>query len=801
MKNTLKYSVLAALAAALFLFSGCQVEKLDTDQFSDRNVTLAAIAPNPVMRGAQLRIVGSNLQNVSAVKFAGDVSVTSIETVASGARSEIRVTVPLEGPEVGPVSVVTLGGETISTRFDLTYTEPITVESVSPEVALSGDVITIKGEYLNNVKEVIFGDIYITEFVSQSRHELQVELPHGAVTGYVVVGDVDELVDKNTIPNLIYSPNELIVGDPTVVKAPKATYKAGDVIYVEGEHLDMIETITLPGVSDWVVFVVGLDKTMIAFDLPAAAGDGEIVLTSFAGKDFVAGEIETVSVSDVAIRTLAEDGRYKAGCEVEITGNDLDLVTKVDFVNAAASWFYQDGSIFATLPAEAKDGSVTLTLDSGKQAWTDEIEVVKPVITAYDGPDAVAGETMLGIGGDDLDLVVSAKIGTKEQGFFDCPFTYIVDPVQGVLNLGVEVPREAYTAPITLTAANGYETQTGTINVSYNEAVTIFFDQESYAMSKPITITGENLLKIDEIYIKGNKVTNYLLRADDAMAFNLPDGVGPGVYRLGITLLSGQTLTWSVPFAVTAPYTETFIFEGYADLGNWSNQPYFGGDGELGELGVKVGDQIRIYYKPWADWWQFQIFGGHWEGMTFPEVGGGNTVSADNTDPGAEYFTFEVTEANVGILASAPQGWGGSLLTQGEGVAITGVSLVQFGETEKVIWEGSEDLADWSNQPYLGAEGILAEEGLQVGSTVRIYFSTYKEDWQMQVFGGHWEGLSFPELGGGNEVKPSTYDASAGYFEFEVTADKYVPLTSIQGWGGSVVVQGAGVIVTKLTIQ
>ena len=68
-------------------------------------LSVAAIAPNPVMRGGVLRIVGSNLENVKEVKFAGDVTVTDIEVVEKGTHSEIRVTVPVYGPEVGKVVV------------------------------------------------------------------------------------------------------------------------------------------------------------------------------------------------------------------------------------------------------------------------------------------------------------------------------------------------------------------------------------------------------------------------------------------------------------------------------------------------------------------------------------------------------------------------------------------------------------------------------------------------------------------------------------------------------------------------
>ena len=81
MKNSFRYSIVAVLFA-LIILPGCQQKELDTDQFSD-GVALSAIAPNPLMRGGALRIIGSNLYRVKEVRFAGDVSVTEFESVTA----------------------------------------------------------------------------------------------------------------------------------------------------------------------------------------------------------------------------------------------------------------------------------------------------------------------------------------------------------------------------------------------------------------------------------------------------------------------------------------------------------------------------------------------------------------------------------------------------------------------------------------------------------------------------------------------------------------------------------------------
>ena len=792
MKNILKFSVLAVSCVVMSLFSGC-TSPIDTDQFADTSITLAAVQPNPVMRGGELSIVGSNLENVTEVRFAGGVTVTSIKTVTTGRKSEIRLTVPLEGPEVGPVTIVARNGQTASTKADLTFTEPISIDGVTPEVALSGDIITVTGEYLNLVQEVILGgDVYVTGFSAQSRHELQFVLPANAVTGYLILADVNEMVDENTIPNKIYSPEELQVGDPTVKKAAKATYKAGDQIKVEGEHLDMIEQISLTGVNE-VDFAVSEDGTSILFNLPAAASDGDILLKSFAGKEFDAGEIETVFIADVVIQSMAEDGRYKAGAPVEITGEDLDLVTAVNFTGAEASWYYDSGKIITEVPAAAQDGSVTLTLGSGKEFYSDPIEVVKPVIEAYDGPDAVAGVTVIGIGGADLDLVVSAKMGTKEKGFVECPFTFIVDPQEGTLSVGVEIPRDAYTSPITLAAANGYEVSTGDIIVSYDEAITVYFDAPAYGLGNNIKISGANLLLVEQIYIKGKKVTNYALRADDAMSFGIPENIGPGVYRLNLVLTDGTEMTWPVPFEITAPFTETFIWEGYHDLAGWGANLEAGPEDGFVKAGLQEGDLVRVYYTTYNDWWQFKLQDGHWAAINLEILGGGNTVCTDNAPSGTQYFSFEVDAAILAQLTTVGQGWGYSFVINGEGAIITGISMIHFGaaSVEDVLWEGYVDMAGWSAQPYLGPHDYMSTHEVPEGSVVRFYITPLAEEFQMQIFDGNWKG----------QITTANQDnVQNGIFEIELTQALINQLTGLESWGGLFVVQGDGCAVTQLSV-
>ena len=799
MKKLLKYAFMAALCLSAVSLTGCKHEEYDTDQYAGA-VALSAVAPNPVMRGGELRILGTNLENVSEVRFAGGVTVNNFTVTKSGDHGELRVMVPLEGPVVGKVSIVTKDGTVLESFADLEFTEPIELDSFAPAEVLSGDVVTVKGEYLNNVQEVILGGVYVTEFLSKDRHELKFVVPYDAVTGYVIVGDVNEIADPNTIPNQIYSATELVVGDPTVDKAAKATYKRGDVITVTGAHLDMIQKVDLVGAAD-VDFSVAEDGKSLSFTLPASATDGEVTLTSYAGKAFSAGEIETVTVADLAIKSLAEDGRYKAGSEVEISGSDLDLVSKVDFVNAGASFYLSGGKIVATVPAAAKDGSVTVTLESGKQAYTPEIEVVKPLVSGVDKTMAVAGGDQVVVSGSDLDLVTGITIGDKDHSFIPCEFT-----VQSPSEIVVAIPSSAYTGVLTLTADNGYQAMTETIEVEYDEVVFISFDQPSYALGKKITVVGSNLLKIEQIFIKGKKVVDYQLHEDGAMSFSLPEDLtSPGIYRLDLVLTDGSNLTWPAPFEVTAPFTETFIWEGSRETGDYANNLELGTEDDWVNAGLAVGDIVHVYFQAAnPNEWSMQLFTGHWAGMSmlFPGMDNPNQFNQDRNPDAVSngYVAFEVTE-EIYNLFTEKAWWGSALIVQGKYLTVTGISFLHFGLTETVVWEGpGSHTGDYDVNQELGGEDDWVNAGLYEGAEVRIYFTPDDwNDWSIQIFDGHWNGMGYVTPNGVQWNVENTPEAqSKGYVSFIAEGDAYKALTTKAWWGYAIILQGKNMVFNKI---
>ena len=185
--SNLKVWLLSCLVA--LGFAACDNDNLDTQQYKG-GVSLNVYGPQPVMRGGTLRFLGSNLDQVTQVIIPGVEPITDIEVRQSGAHSEILVQVPVDGPEVGYVTLVTANGTEIVTQTQLTYEEPIVFEGFSPATAMPGEVITITGDYLNLIHEVIFADevaVPEAEFISHSRYQIEVVVPDAAQTGQIIL--------------------------------------------------------------------------------------------------------------------------------------------------------------------------------------------------------------------------------------------------------------------------------------------------------------------------------------------------------------------------------------------------------------------------------------------------------------------------------------------------------------------------------------------------------------------------------------------------------------------------------------
>lgn len=726
------YKFAALLSVCMAAVAGCTPE-LNTDQYSDDSVTFAAFAPNPVARGGALRITGSNLQRVTEVNIPGVEPITNIEVVSEGKLSEIRVIVPVDGPEIGKISIIAEGRK-YESFGELTYSEPIFFTDFSPKNAMPGQEITLKGDYLNNIKVIQFeGGAVVKEFVSQSRYELKVIVPSNAITGKVIIGDVDE--DNNpdgAVSNLFYSEDELVIGKPTVTSAKRGELKAGDEVTVKGQYLDMIKSLSFDGVD--ADFTVAEDGKSLTAALPETAGDGEIVLVSYAGDEFGAGDYTTRVPSDLAISPKTV---YKAGLEAVVTGKDLDLVTGADLSGTALEFTYADGNIAFAIPEKAVDGAVTFALANGKTVSTDAIGLVRPAITSMTPAELYAGEQDIVVIGTDLDLVATVTLGGK-------PAEFICDDEN---TLTVVTSLTSVTGKVALTLANGVTvTSEDEITVKYRSKVIVTGMPASEHIGQEVVLTGSNFALVENIFIGEAKVTKYSLRTDTEVRFLMPWNKA-GMYNITFNLFDGDVETVATPIEVGLELDIKTIWEGSSYV-TWNG-------GAVADLSwgrydwsaVKPGTVLTAYFEVVDEGAAIRFGNGSWSALpttkTFSNSDGeGNlAVGKDVTFTAVKLTAQDLTELQTN----------GGLVVCGTGYKISSITLTTEISQETTVWEGNLTIT-WG----VGGRVIIpasAFEGRAAGSQINFYFDQIDSTWgQAQINYADWTGLTFEEIGGNTLV-------------------------------------------------
>ena len=791
MKNIFRYSILLALCSFVGLVS-CTREEISTDQFSDDAVVFGAFAPNPVVRGAELRIMGSNLDKIVEVQIPGSEPITEIEVVSSGRVSEIRVVTPAAGAEdasvTGPVVITDNAGNTYQSMAELTFTEGIVLDSFSPANAMPGDEVTVKGDYLYNVQQIVLNNgVYVTgdQITAKSRRELKFIVPSNAVTGPVTIGDVDENNNpEGLIPNNVPSKEELVIGDPTVKAADRGAVKAGDQITVTGEYLNMIAGANFGGVA--VDYTVAEDGKSLVAALPATAVDGDFVLVSYAGKEFNAGAYTTVVPTNVAI---AAESRYKAGLKAVVTGKDLDLVTGAALAGTALEYAFADNKITFSIPAAAVDGTVVLSLANGKTVETEAIELVKPVITELTPLELFAGDESITVKGSDLDLVVAAALGGREEE---------IEVAADGKSIKVATTVSSVSGKIALSLANGVVVESAdAVKVNYHSLVIVTEMPAMQHIGQEVVLKGSNFSLVENIFIGETKVTQYSLRTDEEVRFLMPWNK-VGMYNIEFHLFSGDVETVAAQIEVGLELDIKTIWEGEAAL-NWSGMSDLSWGGYDWST-VKPGTVLTAYFNldEAQTYWQVRFGNGSWASIPSgleAAPGEGNIPMT----PGTTYYAIKLTAADIDMLVNQ-----GGLVMTGANYTLTKLTLTSEISQEATIWEGEADPQGYAVNLELGGadNSDWRNANLQVGQTIKIYFNlTDPSAWSVQAFDAHWGGqIKFSDAVG-TQFNQSNWDGSLGYVSFVVDEAIQAALTSSAGWGASFILQGSGLIYTKITLQ
>lgn len=379
-------------------FTACDTNDVDTNQYKG-GISLNVFGPSPVLRGGELRFLGCGMDQVASVLIPGCDAITDIQLISA---EEIRVIVP-QTALPGYVTLMLRNGESIVTKTQLTYSEPVSIESFSPESVRPGDVLTIKGEYLNLMHQVIFAENVIvsdeviaeeetteatSKFLKHTRNEIQVRVPEEAQSGKIILSDGAE------IPNRLYSEVELQVVLPSVAEvADYNNIKPGATLAVTGENFDLVKEVRMEN-GEKVEFEFSAENKTLQFTLPANAVSGFIYVVPASGVQIPVVSIELAKPGNFSCAT----SDVAAGGQITIQGENLDLVSAVIFSGEVEGEIISQSpeQLVVSVPALAQSGSVTFKMTNGEQVSALNLTINQPchIVSSLED-DFEAGKEMI----------------------------------------------------------------------------------------------------------------------------------------------------------------------------------------------------------------------------------------------------------------------------------------------------------------------------------------------------------------------------------------------------------------------
>lgn len=613
------------LICSTFAFTSCDRDDLNTDQYGNE-ISVLSYGPNPVLRGGVLTFKGANLDQITEIDLPGAEAITSINVVTSGKNSEINIEVPAEKCEPGIVTLKTAKNGEIKTLTPITYIENLKFtgfyvgENKENLVGNVGDVLTIEGDYLNNITSVIFANgatMDAENFKSQTRYQIQLVIPAEAGEGRFQISDGN---------NYMYSEGALSINAPEIDAnnaIGKSLIKAGETEVLRGTSLDQIASIELNGATVEAADFKSQTASEITFVISSKVADGEITAVTKSGIRISFGEITTVVPSQL----VATPSPIKNGEEITISGKDMDLITGIAFPNAKESKLnkVETTKVTSTVPEDAQEGDITLSLDNGKTV-TVAYTLVKPTVTACTPAAITAGERTI-IKGTDLDLVASVTFpGDVEQ-------TVEKFAAQNANAIAVTVPAACAGTGFKLNLKNGTTINIDgqlSIKAATDPAIASVTPGEAIAGST-ITITGKNFQNIQNLYIGSYKVNRYTSRTNTEIVCQVPANAEVGTYKIVMEDPDGNkiegpefkvvpaekdiaTITTNMDnSAIKYPYNFT-----WDDTGRFRIMK-----ADLIKLGVKVGSKM-LFYKEAGATGQIQIKNANWGDIDSPADWDGN---------------------------------------------------------------------------------------------------------------------------------------------------------------------------------
>jgi hypothetical protein len=394
--------------------------------------------------GDPISIIGTNLDTVTSVKFAGGATSTSFIWQDTDL---LTVKVP-NGADTGKITVINPDGQATSSA-SLTILHAPSVLGFSPAYGRSGTSVKIVGSGFSGTTAVYFAGAP-AKFKTVDDNTITATVPSNAATGSVeiIVGrrmDADSGNDEFTV----------IATKPTLSGFSPDSGNVGDSVTITGSRF--IGPMTVKFGSKTATFVHVTSPTSLTAKVPAGTtGTVTIAVSNLAGTATKSG-YHVVDVSAVSPLSGARDVT-----RVTITGSNFTAngTPTVKFggttVSSADIFTISSTKITLRVPGGANTGAITVTTGSVTTGSPKTFTVIDPpTVTSYPAS---------GKKGSKITITGTNFVQVKSVTFHGAAASFkVVSPT----SITVTVPTKATTGSITVTTIAGSDTGGGVFTVTH----------------------------------------------------------------------------------------------------------------------------------------------------------------------------------------------------------------------------------------------------------------------------------------------------------------------------------------------
>jgi len=617
MKKFRNIFILFVVALVGVSLTSCNDEDLVTDPYSKSGVNLLAYGPSPILRNTEIRLTGTNMQKVDKVIFPGN-AIVERSAFNRCDNENIYCNVPDETVP-GHIRLVA-GNDTVVSIGTLVFEEPIEVTDVTPVTGLSaGDIISITGDYVYNIAEVIFtrsASVIAEDFEYVSRREIRVRVPLAAETGTITMNDGADWEYTFETPLEIVSASYL--------NLEPAAADFGQQIKIHGTNLHTVEQVLFAG-GVAAEFTVSEDNRTITATVPAECKSGAISLLLYSGDAL---QTDAFSVPTVVITGASQNKDLVAGDVVTLYGEHFDRIIEVTLPGGSAplsagEYTISGNTLTFTVPDYLVDGDVVVKQNSNITA-TYPLEIRKLAGVIWQGNEELSGWSSWGV------FNWSGDLWTKFQEAITGPGQMTVHFVATNSNPKFNFRMGDWSTPLSGLAG-------------------MYGDDGNIAPSADVT---------DLVFD---------ITAEEAAQMFGDGGMGMVIWGDGIKLQYVKFI---------AAGAEQVLWEGREDTSGWGNNITIGSDTspELAAFNPQEGSVVRFYGEVAAGW-QVKIVEGHW-GATYMAVADAaeGEFSAYDFAGNGNCIKMTLTQAMLDA-AYTQQYWGGTFIVQGQNFILTKVTV------------------------------------------------------------------------------------------------------------------------------